>query len=314
MGQLMKPKIDFAFKEIMGDSEVRKGFLSAVLKINPEDIKETKIIDTFLRKKHKKDKLGILDVRILMDDGTEIDVEIQLIKFTAWEDRTLFYVSKMITEQIKEGEDYSKIKKCIHIGVLDFVLFKDTGEFYSSFHLMEDNRHTVYSDKIEFHVIELPKLPEELKENSSDLLLWAKFLNAEKKEEFEMLAKKNMYIEKAYDRLQVISMDKKKQLEYTARQKAILDYNQLMKEYTEAGLKKGEEIGLKKGEEIGLKKGEEIGLRKGEEIGLKKGEKIGLNTGMVYAYYEMNMDTNEIAQRMQMTEEEVTDIIRKRNK
>ena len=57
MGQLMKPKIDFAFKEIMGDSEVRKGFLSAVLKINPEDIKETKIIDTFLRKKHKKDKL-----------------------------------------------------------------------------------------------------------------------------------------------------------------------------------------------------------------------------------------------------------------
>ena len=322
MGQLMKPKIDFAFKEIMGDSEVRKGFLSAVLKINPESIKETKIIDTFLRKKHKKDKLGILDVRILMDNGTEIDVEIQLIKFIAWEDRTLFYVSKMITEQIKEGEDYSKIKKCIHIGVLDFVLFKDTGEFYSSFHLMEDNRHTVYSDKIEFHVIELPKLPEELKENSSDLLLWAKFLNAEKKEEFEMLAKKNMYIEKAYDRLQVISMDKKKQLEYTARQKAILDYNQLMKEYTEAGLKKGEEIGLKKGEEIGLKKGEEIGLkkgeeiglRKGEEIGLKKGEKIGLNTGMVYAYYEMNMDTNEIAQRMQMTEEEVTDIIRKRNK
>jgi len=314
MGQLMKPKIDFAFKEIMDDSEVRKGFLSAVLKINPESIKETKIIDTFLRKKHKKDKLGILDVRILMDDGTEIDVEIQLIKFIAWEDRTLFYVSKMITEQIKEGEDYSKIKKCIHIGVLDFELFKDTREFYSSFHLMEDKRHTVYSDKIEFHVIELPKLPKELKENSSDLLLWAKFLNAEKEEEFEMLAKKNLYIGKAYDKLQVISMDKKKQLEYTARQKAILDYNQLMKEYTEAGLKKGEEIGLKKGEKIGLKKGEEIGLKKGEEIGLKKGEKIGLNTGMVYAYYEMNMDTNEIAQRMQMTEEEVTDIIRKRNK
>ena len=288
MGQLMKPKIDFAFKEIMGDSEVRKGFLSAVLKINPESIKETKIIDTFLRKKHKKDKLGILDVRILMDNGTEIDVEIQLIKFIAWEDRTLFYVSKMITEQIKEGEDYSKIKKCIHIGVLDFELFKDTREFYSSFHLMEDKRHTVYSDKIEFHVIELPKLPKELKENSSDLLLWAKFLNAEKEEEFEMLAKKNLYIGKAYDKLQVISMDKKKQLEYTARQKAILDYNQLMKEFTEAG--------------------REEGRREGEELGLKKGEELG----MVYAYYDMNLDTKEIAQKMQLTEGEVTDIIRNR--
>ena len=155
---------------------------------------------------------------------------------------------------------------------------------------MEDQRHTIYSDKIEFHVIELPKLPKELKENSSDLLLWAKFLNAEKKEEFEMLAKKNLYIGKAYDKLQIISMDKKKQLEYTARQKAILDYNQLMKEFTEAGREKGR--------------------REGEELGLKKGEELG----MVYAYYEMNLDTKEIAQKMHLTEEEIKEIIRKRER
>lgn len=55
-GKLMKPKIDFAFKEIMMDNEVRKGFLSAVLKIKPKDIKETNILNTYLRKKHKNDK------------------------------------------------------------------------------------------------------------------------------------------------------------------------------------------------------------------------------------------------------------------
>ena len=57
-GKLMKPKIDFAFKEIMMDSEVRRGFLSAVLKLKPEDIKETKILNTYLRKKHKNVKHG----------------------------------------------------------------------------------------------------------------------------------------------------------------------------------------------------------------------------------------------------------------
>ena len=36
---LMKPKVDFAFKEIMEDEKARTGFLSAVLKIDPEDIK-----------------------------------------------------------------------------------------------------------------------------------------------------------------------------------------------------------------------------------------------------------------------------------
>ena len=35
---LMKPKIDFAFKEIMTDEKARIGFLSAVLKMQPEDV------------------------------------------------------------------------------------------------------------------------------------------------------------------------------------------------------------------------------------------------------------------------------------
>ena len=32
---LMSPKVDFCFKELMRNSEVRKGFLSAVLEIPP---------------------------------------------------------------------------------------------------------------------------------------------------------------------------------------------------------------------------------------------------------------------------------------
>lgn len=53
---LMKPKVDFAFKEIMMDENARIGFLSAVLKINPIEIKETKILNTYLQKVHEEDK------------------------------------------------------------------------------------------------------------------------------------------------------------------------------------------------------------------------------------------------------------------
>ena len=45
---LMKPKIDFAFKEIMMDESARIGFLSAILKLNPSDIRKTKILNTNL--------------------------------------------------------------------------------------------------------------------------------------------------------------------------------------------------------------------------------------------------------------------------
>lgn len=53
---LMKSKIDFAFKEIMMDEKARIGFLSAVLKIKPEEIKETQVLNTNLRKEHDDDK------------------------------------------------------------------------------------------------------------------------------------------------------------------------------------------------------------------------------------------------------------------
>ena len=38
---IMSPKVDFAFKELMRDETVRKGFLSAVLGIKDTDIKKT---------------------------------------------------------------------------------------------------------------------------------------------------------------------------------------------------------------------------------------------------------------------------------
>ena len=113
---------------------------------------------------------------------------------------------------------------------------------------MEDTRHTLYTDKIEFHVVELSKLPKELKEDSSDILLWAKFINAEQKEEFDMLAEKNPYIQSAYEQLQVISQDDKKRMEYEAREKAIRDYNYLMSSAEKRGIQQGIQQGIRKGQ------------------------------------------------------------------
>ena len=238
---LMKPKIDFAFKEIMMDEQARIGFLSAILKLNPSDIRNTQILNTNLRKLHDNEKQGILDVRILMNDDTEIDIEIQLSILNVWADRALFYLAKMYTEQINSGEDYTIFKKCVSISILDFELFKDTPEFYSCFHIREDTRHAIYTDKMEFHVLELPKLPKELREDSSDIELWGKFISAERKEEFDVLAEKNTYIDSAYQHLQLISQDKQKRMEYEAREKAVRDYNQGLLEAREAGKIEGRE-------------------------------------------------------------------------
>ena len=43
---LMKPKVDFCFKELMEDVEVRKGFISALLNVKPEEITRTELLPT----------------------------------------------------------------------------------------------------------------------------------------------------------------------------------------------------------------------------------------------------------------------------
>ena len=251
---IMKPKVDFCFKELMEEAEVRKGFSAAVLHIPPEDIAETLLLPTNLRKKYEEDKLGILDVRVLLNNSTQIDIEIQVSPFLLWPERSLFYLAKMFTDQIEKGEGYEKLEKCVHVGILDFILFGEDKEYYSCFHIREDVRNCLYTDKLEVHILELPKLKKH-DYPETELLNWAKFMNAERQEEFEEMAEKDQYIEKAYEALKNISADQEKRLEYEAREKALRDHDYLMKSNWEAGL----EAGKKAGEKIGINKGIEQG-------------------------------------------------------
>lgn len=85
-----------------------------------------------------------------------------------------------------------------------------------------------------------------------------------------MIAEKDPYINSAYQKLQVISQDKEKRLEYEAREKAIRDYNQFLSEAEQRGI----EIGERRGIEIGEQRGIEIGERRGIEIGEQRGIEI----------------------------------------
>lgn len=240
---IMKPKVDFCFKELLSDEYVRRGFLSAILGVAPDMILWTKLLPTYLRKQHKDDKFGILDVRVMLQDESQVDVEIQVIAYDYWAERSLFYISKMYVDQIHEGEDYGQLKKCIHVGILDFKLFDDE-EYYSRFHIWEDNRRLQYSDKFEIHVLELPKL-EKYDYPETEFLKWARFFNATNKEELEMAAEGNEYTQKAYDRLVELSADEEKRMEYEERQKALRDYQHMMNSGWRQGVSEGREEGVK---------------------------------------------------------------------
>lgn len=115
-------KYDFCMKEVMENETVRKHFISDVLEIPLNDIKSVRMMNPFLWKRYRKEKLGILDIQLTLNDDTKINIEMQVKYHTYWRTRTVFYLAKMFTADLRRGEAYKKAKKCIAITILDFKL------------------------------------------------------------------------------------------------------------------------------------------------------------------------------------------------
>ncbi len=65
---------------------------------------------------------------VRLQDGTRVDIELQVREQKYWVKRNLFYLAKMYTEGLRAGEEYERLRKCIVISVLDFSLTE--GEQY----------------------------------------------------------------------------------------------------------------------------------------------------------------------------------------
>ena len=101
---LMSPTVDYCFKELLAYPEIRRGFVAAILNKDPKEIEETILMPTILNKDTEDGKYGILDVRVKLWNGSQMDLEMQVAPFAFWDKRIIFYLSKMYTEQIKEGD------------------------------------------------------------------------------------------------------------------------------------------------------------------------------------------------------------------
>ena len=187
---IMLPTVDFCFKELMKNPKVRKGFVAAILGKSPETVRRTTVIETELRRESEDDKLGILDVLVELEEGTRMNMEMQVPYFEYWANRVLFYVSKIYTGQLQKGDDYDKLRKCIHVSILDFIHFPQDHRCYRRITLCDAETGEQYTDLMELHVLELKKLPPE-DQNENGVIRWMRFLGGKNRKEFEDMAEKD---------------------------------------------------------------------------------------------------------------------------
>ena len=245
MRGLLDPKMDFVFKNIFGSEKhpnILISFLNATLK--PKDlITEVEIKNTDLNKGYIEDKFSRLDVKATTNNNEIINIEIQLKNEYNMIKRSLYYWSKLYSEQLNEGEDYSLLKRTICINILNFKYLK-TRMFHSVYRMKEIHTNEELSDIQEIHFIEIPKL-EDGSDEKDMLVAWIEFLKNPESEKVRSLEMSVDEIREAKDELIKMSNDDTQRELYEMRAKTLRDKISALNEAERKGIKKGREEGEK---------------------------------------------------------------------
>ena len=241
---------DYIFKRVFafeGNESVLKDLLEAILRKN---IKNVTIKNPEIIPYEREDKRGLLDIKAETDDGTVLDIEMQMEDKKNIEERGTLYLANMITSQLQVGDDYTTLKKSIVIFITNYNFLKRNSyhsigkikfdktlkeEYVDMGYKTEDEEASKY---IEFHYIELPKYKKKTQTEFTKLDQWmCVFTN--RKGEMMLAEKENKEIKKAMNTLDYISSDPKERERHNS---VIMDeYNRLTSEqnFFEAGKEEG---------------------------------------------------------------------------
>ena len=176
-------KNDIAFRKIFGNEnkkEILISFLNAVLKMEGNRrITWVEILNPYQLPIVLGAKSTILDVKAKDTSGNEYIVEMQVTDKIGFAKRVVYYSAKSYSAQLNIGDEYSKLKPTIFIGILNFTFLE--GENYLSRHLILDAETQEHKLKdLDFNFIELPKFNKREQELKSLVEKWVYFIkNAE---------------------------------------------------------------------------------------------------------------------------------------
>ena len=235
---------DLYFKRLLGDKNKKSLTLNFLNSILDRDANNYFTDITFLDKDNEPetidDKLSKLDIRADMNDGTQIEIEVQVLPFKLMAERSLYYWSKMYAEQLGKGERYKKLKKTIAINLLNFDYLTDEKDWHNIYRLLNAKSYRKLTDHMEIHFAEIPKfkLKDIRKMRASETWI-AYFSGNYDDKELEELSMNKPIMKEVMDFERSFLMDKMQRREYEQREKALRDYYSYMGESYEDGYDKG---------------------------------------------------------------------------
>jgi len=187
--EFISPLSDFVFKRVFGDQQnidITAAFLKTLLDIPEDEYDKLTVTNPILGGLFKYDKTPIVDLMLKTKSGKIIHIELQVEKKRNFRNRITYYNNRLVSDQLKWGDDYGKLHQAISIVICNHILLEEE-ETYINVYQMQNDKKRLFTNLQKIVILELPKLPGA---EDNAVWRWLRFLKCKNKEDYEMLAVK----------------------------------------------------------------------------------------------------------------------------
>ena len=242
--EIIPAKYDIVFKKVFLENEdLLEYLLRSIVDLPDEEYEELTVTCSEVLPDKRGGKKCALDIKVITKSKMVIDIEIQRGDVAHLRERIVFYISGLIKEQLLSGDEYDEIRRVIGMVITERGLIPEDAEYHHRFTLYDLKTGTTLTDLIEVHTLELSKLP--MENDGSDMWRCLKLLNAETKEELDMIAEMSPELKKAADIMKAYSeLDPKTRREYEMLALADMDDRVRLKAARKEGRAEGRVEGM----------------------------------------------------------------------
>ena len=253
---ILPPSDDRVFKLILTKQEAKPVLIDLVSSIIKRPVVDVEVRNNEIPPNDTQEKAERLDVNCRIDDGSQIDLEMQASRIQEESDgkhqnlkgKSIYYLCDLHSSQPSKGvRRYDRLARTYQVTFCSYTVFPERTQYVNSFSLRHDEDNELLSDAIHVVYVELSKLQEIMEksvDDMTDLEKWAVFFQYASEPTYretvnEVIASKEV-LQMAGNLLMSISQDERERAVFRSRRMYQTDMQSNLATAEDRGERRGE--------------------------------------------------------------------------
>ena len=301
--EILPPYDDRIFKTMLTHPDAKPALMDLISATTGRNVTDVEVRNNELPVASTEEKNERLDVNCVIDNGDQIDVEMQGSRLEEIADghlnfinKSVYYLTDLHSSQKSKGVNYYELVRTYQVTFSTYTIFPGYSEYFSRISLRRPDGELV-SDQINMIIVELSKLGEVIRkpiEMMTSLEMWSAFLKFAPDPRYRGIINKlidrRRELAMAAEVLTAISEDERERAKLMSRKKFETDMYSNIHTAEERGRITGRSEGMKEGRAEGMKEGRTEGKAEAVTEIIRNMKALGMSIDDIARITDMPLD------------------------